>query len=433
MTIIRKNRVFWLIVLAGVIIRTCLVYFSYDLNTDTDAWKYDHIAQNIAFKGIYSIQRLETPNAEPTALYPLVYPALLASVYYMFGYNPHLINYLHIALYVIACIVIFKLASIIFNETAGVWAILFFSFEPVVLLYSIIAMPEILIAVFLPLSIYLLIKFLQPDTRNRIRYKYLILSNIILGIAMLTKPVIFYFPLLSILFAFIYGRKSIRRAIIASLVTIIVVGLVISPWIIRNYKIWHKFCFVEVKGFVSPEKESLLKKIDYVKWIYRKYPGSIKNPAIRYILGTATITFYRTFVRTDNLHKYYMSDKIKPEGKNMDLELSVNLSGPNANDYIRLWRYSWKFAVLELLFLSTLLIIYVLASTGIFFALKYKKIKELLVLVFVILYFATIILLDSTSNSRYRFASAPFYAILAGYGLSRLLAFRNKTAKIEAR
>lgn len=429
MTVIRKRRIFWLIVLAGVIIRICLISFSSDLNINTDARIYDRIAQNIAFKGAYSVQKIEARSAKPTAIYPPVYPTLVASIYYIFGYKPLFINYLHIALYLIACIVIFKLSSILFNETTGVWGTLFFTFEPVVLLYSIIAMPEILIAIFLPLSIYFLIKFFKQNAENGIRYKYLILSNIILAIAMLTKPIIFYLPLLIIVFIFIYWRKSIKRAIIASLVTIVVTGFTISPWIVRNYKIWNKFCFVETKGFVSPEKKHVLKKIHYIKKRFSEFAGSIKNPAIKYIFGTSTITFYRTYDRTDNLQKYYTSQRKFKESR-MNLKLPNYLS-PNIDDYIRLFRYSWKFAILELLSVTTLLIIYVFASIGIFFALKNAKLKESLVLVFVITYFAMIILLDLASTSRHRFPSIPFYSILAGYGLSRFLSFRNKTVKIE--
>lgn len=154
---------------------------------------------------------------------------------------------------------------------------------------------------------------------------------------------------------------------------------------------------------------------------------------MRYIFGTSTITFFRTYDLTDNLYKYYMFQKGKFKEDKMDSKLytylksSLEKDSPTLYDYKRLFRYSWKFVILEFLFVTILLITYAFALMGIFLALKNKKAKELLILVFIIAYFAMIILLAETSGSRYRFPSIPFYSILAGYGLSRFFSFRNET------
>ncbi len=423
----RKKNILLLIVFAGVLLRSGVVFFSsvpYS-RVIPDLKKYDHIAQNIAFKGIYSQDSPQTLKPEPTAVYPPVYPGLLAAIYRFCGYKPILAVYLNIIFYITACMVIFKLGRLLFDETTGLIGVLFFTLEPVVLIYSIIPIPDICIGLLLPLSLYFLIKFLNQNPRGKVYYRYLILANITLALGILTKPVVFYFPFLIVLFILSYWKKNMRKAVLASGLTLILTGLAISPWLVRNYRIWNKVRFVTTGGFIAPRKSAILEKVNRTQGQLRDHPSALMNRTVAYVFGTGTITFYRMFDPGDNLQEYYQRHKEQFLKKAGSKRHNI-FKGPLISDYLRIFNFSRKFAVLEFLFLGILLITYLFALLGVFFAFKFRKRRELLVAALGIIYFSATIIVAISANSRYRLPAIPFYAILAGYGVKNLVFPRNK-------
>jgi len=426
---ITSKHILFFIILFAVLVRVLLVFFSYDLIQNkyllVDTWKYDRLAQNLAFRGIYTMDNPESKNPTLSAFYPPVYPLLISLIYRTFGYIPKLVNYSHVFLFIIACIALFKLGVHLFGEVAASLGILFFAFEPVSLFYSIVALPEILVAIFLPISLLYFLKFLKQNPNRDIKYRYLIVSIIVLVIAVLTKPIVFYFPVVLFLIAFIYWYGSWKRLLVTYLIILCVAVLGILPWAARNTIILGKPAITKAEGFIPLRKKEVIHRIKYARNLRQEIPGAMKTIALRYFFGTSTIRFYLAFDRTGGLYRFYEKLKGNDEDSGKNPNIKRHFKGSYVRDYIKLMEHSWRFASLEILFLTLTILVYILAFIGGVFAVRNGKLKELFLILVIFFYFAAIILLIESANSKYRFYSIPFYSILAGYGLSCMLKREN--------
>lgn len=415
----RKNnlRILIFIIIAGALLRFALVYFSCDISYGTDAVTYDNIAQNIAFKGVYSAKPpQEAPR--PTAIYTPVYPLFVAGIYRLLGYNVKIVSYIHIILYAIASLVIFKLGDFLFDKKAGLWAVIFFSVEPVSVFYSVVPMPEILIAIFLPLSVYFLFKFIKQDAP--LSWKNPAYSALLLGVAILTKPVLIFFPIIFLAALIIFLARKPLKLFYAVFIIAAIITTVLSPWIIRNYRLYNKFCFAKSIDFISACKDYGRTHRNLILDKEGNLPLFIAQQAIRYSFGTNSILIYKAVFKGNSLFYQYArlkmaaADKKSAPTPDSDISLS-KFKVSTIGDYLKLFRYSPGFLLLQAALTLTLLAIYTFLIRGIYFAFKHGRKKEAFVFCVIILYFAAVIIV-AVCGSRYRFPSAPFYCILAGYG-----------------
>lgn len=95
--------------------------------------------------------------------------------------------------------------------------------------------PDIILAFFMSLSIFFLVKFFKVKTSNR----YIILSSLFLGLAALTKPSVYllWLPLSLFLFFFSYKieKNHITKVFITVGLFLIIQTVFIGGWKVRNY------------------------------------------------------------------------------------------------------------------------------------------------------------------------------------------------------
>lgn len=119
-------------------------------------------------------------------------------------------------------IVSYLLLKKFLNEKALFYSILFLSFIPIFIDYSVLGYVESMLTFFVLLSIYLALN------------KHLILSSISVGLAILTKyNGIFVIPV--ILFIIYKRYKNKKLLIRGTLITIIIPLIIGLPWLIRNW------------------------------------------------------------------------------------------------------------------------------------------------------------------------------------------------------
>ena len=265
----------------------------------------------------------------------------------------------------------------------------------------------------LPLSLYLLIKFLKQDTRKPVRYRYLIFACIVVGASILTKAVMFYFPIFIMVFIAVYWRKSMRKMLITFLLATITIALVVSPWVVRNYLDFSYIVYTDETGFLQPNKELIADKFNSMRKRTREGTYAIDEAAIRYFFGTGTSTLFFMYDRTHNAAEYYRFVETTWESRRMPRQLKGRL----LSFWNHLYQYSPKIAALEFLLLSIVIATYIFSAMGFFQAFRNGKARESVIFMLGTMYFSLIILVAITTNSAYRVPSVPFYTIFAGYGL----------------
>jgi len=177
------------------------------------------------------------PNQSTAAMPPM--PAVLVSfVYYLFGEHNYVAVWLYKALLGTLTIM---LTGIIgkeaFNEKVGLCAACIVALYPEIILIDThlhVSLGETPLLFFFILALYFFGRFMRTTSLPE-----LLFAGLSLGIAMLTHPSIWGFPILVlILFLFLYPRKqAVKFSAILTAVTLITV----SPWLIRNYLIYGHF------------------------------------------------------------------------------------------------------------------------------------------------------------------------------------------------
>lgn len=175
---------------------------------------------------------------------PPVFPLFLYSIFVVFGQNLLIVR-IFLALFGAAIpLVIFFLGKKIFNFKAGVIAMIISAFYPVFVYWSGYIGPETLAVLCLVLAILFLIQ-----TENSPIY-YAILTGICIGIFSLTRSVGHGLLPLFLMWLAVTSKKK-KQALLAGGIILVTFGLVVSPWVIRNYKVHHRFVLASSEGGIT--------------------------------------------------------------------------------------------------------------------------------------------------------------------------------------
>lgn len=349
--------IFVLIAVAGSI----WIKYIPDFGIKEQAASYNEIAQNLSDNKGFTWRDNSPANEAPG------YPYFLAVIYFTTGYNHTAVKIIQILLLgLIGVFAYFTCKRLSIKFALALPAALVVAVWPYFLLYSNLILPEIILALTLIISIFLLLLFQKTPT-----YLKAISLGIILGLAVLIRPMALILPLwMSFgIFAFIPKfRKSENFLKLVVLITVFVVTL--SPWAIRNYREFNQFTPIraEISATVQPENI--------------KQGFSIKNAYLFWNPGAT--------------------------GKQAQI---VATQYPKANILILLYKIIF-FLVLSLALLS----------------LKFLKQKKILLLWFCVVYFWAGYVFISPLP-RYTLPVIPIVIILAAFSISRINEFLPKKSK----
>ena len=110
---------------------------------------------------------------------------------------------------------------------------------PAQIVYGNVIMAEIVLQTLLLYSFYLLIKYEKYKNTGII-----LLYNIVLTCAVLTKPVLLYFWIINLIIHIIIMKKSSKHIIFYSLIPLLAIG----AWSARNYRVTGVFHFSSIKN-----------------------------------------------------------------------------------------------------------------------------------------------------------------------------------------
>ena len=239
-----KNRIQPYILIAAVALAVRLVVIPFVYTDWLDPFLLDHWAFGLIARSIVSghgFGNVFAPHTGATAVLPPVYSYLLAGIFKIFGVETKAavlaalsLNSIFSAL---TCIPVFILASRAFSERVAKWAGWGWAFSPYGIYYGADwAWSTCLVTLELCCLFYWAWR-LEESSRTR----DWLLFGFLGGFAALTEPVVLaVVPLLALWT--IYRRAQLDRRWTAPLVVGAIGAIaIISPWIVRNHEVFHRF------------------------------------------------------------------------------------------------------------------------------------------------------------------------------------------------
>jgi 4-amino-4-deoxy-L-arabinose transferase-like glycosyltransferase len=253
----------------------------------SDDYRYDQIAMSMLHGEGFA------KDGEPIAWRGPGYPFFLAGIYYVFGHNPDAVRVIQCILGALLCVLIYYIASGVFNEKVGVIASIMSAVYIPFIRYLYWAGPcflfsESVFMFFVAVTIALLLRY-----ERRMTIGSLIAVGIASAVTAMIKPAFLLF--MPFLFFWIFAvRRHFWKAVRDYAAIVIVFIACVMPWTIRNYVVFREFIPISNEsGDIFLEGNHPLAKgsnvwvgqeMDSDKELLQKYSASqIKN--MKYTMG----------------------------------------------------------------------------------------------------------------------------------------------------
>lgn len=200
---------------------------------NNDDVKYIRSAWEIADKGHFIYSNVD----EPTVFIMPALPYTLAFFVKIFGKFGGITAFrvFQALLQALSMYLIFLIGRKVFNSKAAVLACFLDSLYIAEYYTTTVILTETLFKFFLLLLVYISLYAIE---KNEI--VYYIIGGVIWGIACLVRPTIAAFPIV-ILIMWIIKKYSFKNMVKFTIVTVVMFSIVMSPWWIRNYLVFHRY------------------------------------------------------------------------------------------------------------------------------------------------------------------------------------------------
>ncbi len=176
-----------------------------------------------------------TINGTPTAFWPIGYPGFLALHFSLFGPSLGVAKVANVVLYIGVLYLSYAVAKRLFSsEMCGRLALGLLAFYPNHIAYSSLVATETLFLFLLLLGVFLLM-------RSRAKGVMGLLSGVVFGLAVLVKTYALLVPLVILASWIMLGRRRSLPSLKNAAILYLALGLTVSPWVIRNYKVFGGF------------------------------------------------------------------------------------------------------------------------------------------------------------------------------------------------
>lgn len=228
------------LVLTGIV---RLAWFKVDGNHDLagDERSYNSVAINLINGRGFSWN-----GDEPTATWGPLYPGLVAAMYMAFGQNPEPVYILNIVLAVLTGYLIYGIGCILISSrflsalAVAVMALYFPLVQD-----SVKLLTEVPFTFLLAATLFLTLRTLQ---KQRVRDFFGI--GIVAGVAALCRPIMIVMPALLFFVLLLCYRPNKRLIITGTALLSLGMALLITPWTIRNYMVFHELVPISSAGGV---------------------------------------------------------------------------------------------------------------------------------------------------------------------------------------
>ncbi len=199
-----------------------------------DAVQYHYLANCIVQHFSFCDNTFRTPG----------YPAFLAVFYFIFGAKTWIPLFVQVCLSVFSVFLLYKLSLRLFNKKVALLAAFLLAIDPHQILFANFLFTDTLFALLFLLTFYFYVKGLQDGET-----KWFVISAIFLGLNLLTKPVIQFYPLALVLFLLVWTKFTIAMRLKNAFIVLVLSYLFVLPWMYRNYVQFEHFSVCSISGF----------------------------------------------------------------------------------------------------------------------------------------------------------------------------------------
>src|SRR3990172_2718634 len=239
----RSKQLLALILLAAILVRLLIALYMGDQVTVLpgihDQVSYDALARSLLAGRGYTFSKNWypfTPANTPTAHWSFIYPLYLAGMYSITGYHPLAARIVQgVVGGALICFLVYRIGRRVVDEDTGLVGAGLAAIYGYFVYYNVALMTETFFIVFVLFSLYLSLELKERPTVTR-----WILLGLALGMAALFRQTILLFvPFLLLWLLFEAGKREVRWWHFT--LPIVVIALLIAPWTVRNYLIYHQF------------------------------------------------------------------------------------------------------------------------------------------------------------------------------------------------
>jgi 4-amino-4-deoxy-L-arabinose transferase-like glycosyltransferase len=229
-----------LILITGALVRLALWgWFSHEAPHIWDEKDYDLLAINLVKHGEFAF----TPGT-PISLRPPLYPTVIAGVYWVFGLeNYQAARLLQAVLSLLTVVVLYRLASEVCSRRVALWLAGLCCFYPSMLGFNNLLLTETLFTFLLSAACYAVVLFYKREAMF-----YLGAAGCLLGLAALTRSVVWLSPPCLAVFLLLTWKAPWRRRLLATAVLVASATVTLAPWAIRNTRLERTFVVVDTMG-----------------------------------------------------------------------------------------------------------------------------------------------------------------------------------------
>lgn len=283
------------ILLLGFILRTLWVLLV-PIIPISDSIAYDTFSKNIINHGTYGWTAVE-----PTSFWPVGTSAIYAIIYFIFGQSYTAIASFNILISLGIIYTTYKLGTLYFSQQIGNLAALLTAINPTLIFFCTILASELPFMLFTMAGVYF---FHQSNNR---------LSAI--AAAATCFAISYYIRSLTVTMVFIcafsgvfYLKQSISSQFFRLAICIVMIAVLASPWLVRNYSLYGSYSSMSSNGGVvfwmgnTPGSDGAFKELpaEVSEMNELQRNNHLKEEAISYIKA-APLTFIQNTIR-----KFYL-------------------------------------------------------------------------------------------------------------------------------
>jgi len=423
------------VLLFGLALRFLLffIFRPWELDFETyELFQYDpqeyHILAKSLLNGSFDNNTLRTPG----------FPAFIALIYSIFGIKPWIVFLVQIPMSVISVYLVYKISNIHFSDKVSLTAAFLLAIDPLQIISPFNLFSEVIFIPFLLSSIYFFL--LSYEKQN---LKNLILSAIALGLTIYIRPIAIYLPIVLSVIILFTKREKWRVLLKQSVLYILTVFLVLSPWFTRNLILFDKFEFSIAGGYnmlyvyaaaiiYDRDNGSIDDAIlEVARRVDERAGGPVENPfeleklqaeiAAEIIKENPGVFLLNHLTGSINLYYSFSTFRIATMLGADDHLMNAKFYGTNNLTQLRAFVEGKSFLSLFVTFFSAILFTfeYMFAAIGALYLLKKRHLLILSVLIGTIIY-QTALVGVLGNNARFKLPIEPFYLILTAYGIQQI-------------
>jgi len=232
---------FWLAMALGLLIRVAIVTQTARFGTEIiDEQHYRQIAENILAGNGFA-----WGPGRPTSIRPPLYPGLLALVWNVTGgVNLQAVRLLQIVLAALTTFLVHRTAHRLFGERSARIAAAIFWLYPSFIFFNVLILTETLFTFLLVAFVLSAVALLTSDRNWRLS----LLCGVCLGLAALTRSVLWPLPLVLCPLLVLLVRGTWRWRVTAAALVFTGYAIVIMPWAVRNTQLQRVVTVVDTMG-----------------------------------------------------------------------------------------------------------------------------------------------------------------------------------------